>query len=149
MCKRLVLLTVLCVALLGPQKIGYNAQKPIALTQVKSGGEALHNAMIIERFPVHSVILCGMSDDLEKSLEELKEQFRQFSDKLRRIPERQEFKKPEKELDRLVEEMKRAEKAAREKLQKEIVPRLKEEIKKLRERLRKLIKEDDSKPIEV
>ena len=149
MCKRLVLLSVLGVALLGSQEAGYNAQKSIALTQVKSGGEALHNGMIVERSRGHSTVLCGMWDDLEKSLEELKEQFRQFSDELRRIPERKEFKKLEKELDRLAEEMKRAEKAAREKLQKEIVPRLKQEMKKLRERLRKLIQEDESKPIEV
>ena len=149
MCKRFVLLSVLCVALLGSQERGNCAGKSTALSRDNSGGEALRSTMIIDSSPVHSAILCGVWDDLEKSLDELKEQFRQFSDDLKRVPQRQEFKKLEKELDRLVEEMKRAVKAAREKLKKEIVPRLKEEMKKLREKLRKLIQEDESKPIEV
>ncbi len=62
----------------------------------------------------------------------------------------EEFEELEEELEALMEEMKKLEKEAREKVFKEILPRIKEEIEKLREKLRKWQdEEDESEPIKV
>ena len=72
-----------------------------------------------------------MRENFEKGLGNLKEQFERFFEDLGSIPETEDFKKLEKELERLAEEMKRSSKSVREKIQKELLPRLKEKIEKL------------------
>jgi septal ring factor EnvC (AmiA/AmiB activator) len=84
--------------------------------------------------------------DLEKGLENLKKEFEQFSGD---ITESEEFKKLKKELDRLAEELKRVGESAREKIEKELLPRLKEEIEKLRKRLQELGREEAVEPLEI
>jgi Skp family chaperone for outer membrane proteins len=162
MYTRLVLLFTLCVALLGSRPAGSaligkfhqihplnHTQGAIAFVEGKNGGQTWQDGAVNKGASFDSAVFCELLDDVEKGLKELKEQLKRFSDDLQRIPEREEFKKLRKELDRLAEELKRAEKAAREKLQKEIVPRLKKEMEKLKQRLRKLLKEEESKPVEV
>jgi len=162
MCKRLLLFLMACGAFLGPEAAGstvttgfaqfgppYITERAISLAGAKNGVGAIQDGRIIWGSSLYSDFLCGVWDDLEKSLEELRDQFNKLSDDLQRIPESEEYKKLKKELKRLADEVKRLEKGAREKVQKDIVPRLKKEMEKLRERLRKLLKEEESKPIEV
>jgi len=52
-------------------------------------------------------------------------------------------------LERLAEEMKRSSKSVREKIQKELLPRLKEKIEKLREQFRKFGREEELEPLET
>ena len=62
----------------------------------------------------------------------------------------EEFEELEEELEALIEEMKKLEKEARERVLKDILPRIKEEMEKLREKLRKWQdEEDESEPIKV
>lgn len=56
----------------------------------------------------------------------------------------------ERELKRLLEEMKKLEETAREKVQKELLPRIRKEIEKLRKRLKELSpSDDDTGPQEI
>jgi len=60
------------------------------------------------------------------------------------------YDKLEEELKALIEEMKRLEKDAREKVQKDILPQIKREMEKLREKLRQWRdEEDESEPTQV
>ena len=62
----------------------------------------------------------------------------------------EEIEELEEEMKELIEEMKTLEKEAREKVLKDILPRIKEEMEKLREKLRKWRdEEDESKHINV
>ncbi len=62
----------------------------------------------------------------------------------------EELEELEEEMQELIEEMKKLEKEAREKVLKDILPRIKEEMEKLRQKLRKWREEEDeSKHIEV
>ncbi len=56
---------------------------------------------------------------------------------------RKEYERLQEELKHLMEELKRLEKEAKEKIQKEILPRIQREIDKLREWLREFHLEDD------
>ena len=87
--------------------------------------------------------------DFENTLEDLQKKFQDFTDDMRKIPESEEFKKLKKELERLIEEMKKSGKAAGEKIQKEVLPRLEKEIEKLREELRKFMEKEEEKPLRV
>lgn len=62
-------------------------------------------------------------------------------------PDAGETKTLEQELQGLIEELKGLEKDVREKVQKDILPRVREEIRKLREKLRK--SEPDNEPAET
>jgi predicted RNase H-like nuclease (RuvC/YqgF family) len=70
--------------------------------------------------------------------------------RLIRASENEDMEELEEEMKELVEEMKKLEKEAREKVLRDILPRIKEEMEKLREKLRKWRdEEDESKHIEV
>ena len=76
-------------------------------------------------------------------------QFEKFSKKLHRISESEEFEKFVKELERLQEDLKRGGESAKEKIEKEIIPRLKEEIEKLKEKFLKPRGKEVEEPIQV
>ena len=90
-----------------------------------------------------------VSDDLDELLQDIKRQFKKFSEDLRKIPESEGFKRLEKEWKRLLDKIKRAEKLVRHKFQKEILTRLKEELQKLKEKFQKQKKKKEVKPLEV
>ena len=127
----------------------YEGRKAIKILQLKDKGKALKDGATIDGSSEYSALLDLIMDDLGKRLEDLKKQFEKFPDKMKKIPESDEYKKLKKELERLSEEIKQAEEAAREKIQKEILPRLKREMENLKERLRKLQQKEESKPLEV
>ena len=60
------------------------------------------------------------------------------------LPQTKEMDEIEKELKRLMEDVKRLEKVIKKRIQKEVLPHIKREIKKLRKWLRELQPEDDN-----
>ena len=58
------------------------------------------------------------------------------------LQESEKFKELKRAFDRLVEEIKRAERDARAKIQEEVLPRLREELDRLREELQRLLEEE-------
>ena len=65
------------------------------------------------------------------------------TDKSKQDSLRKEYERLQEELKHLMEELKRLEKEAKEKIQKEILPRIQREIEKLKEWLREFHLEDD------
>jgi len=68
---------------------------------------------------------------------------------LKEVPKKEEIQRLRKELEELAERMKKAGKAAKEKLEKEVLPKLEEEIERLKEKLRKLGREKEAEPLET
>jgi len=121
----------------------HEGRKAIEILQLKDKGEALKDGTTIDGSSEYSALLGLIMDDLGEKLEDLKKQFEKFPDKMKKIPESDEYKKLKKELERLSKVIKRVEEAAREKIQKEILPRLKQEMENLKERLRKFRQRED------
>jgi paraquat-inducible protein B len=129
-----------------PLNKGKNA---IEIAQSLKGGTPLADGVTVIGSVRSSARSDQVWDDLGETLEDLKKQFNDFSDSMRKIPESEEFKKLRKELERLLEEMKKTGKSAGEKIQKEVLPRLEKELEKLREELRKFRKKQEGTPLAV
>ena len=129
-----------------PEKEG---KKAIEIFQSPRGGTLLKDGATVIGTTKASPRSNQLWGDFGKTLDDLKKQLEEFADDLRKIPESEEFKKLEMELEHLLEEMKKSGDAAREKIEKEILPRIKQEMEKLKERLRRLGREEEVKPLEV
>lgn len=121
----------------------------IEMTLDRKGGAVLIDGATVEGSSRQPAFIDQMLGDFEKGLEDLKKKFDKFTDELGKIPESEEFKRLEKELNRITEELKRSGKAAGEKIQKEVLPRLEKELENLKEKLRKFGKKEEDKPLEI
>jgi gas vesicle protein len=128
---------------------GNNRHKAIEMIHLRKGGLLLEGGAVVEGSTRLSALLDHAGGNLEKTMAGLKRYLNQFSEDMRRLPETKEFKKLQRELERLLEEMKRSGSEFREKIQKEVLPRLQEEIEKLKKRLGKTGREKEVKPLEV
>ena len=124
-------------------------KKAIEMITVKGEGEPLEDGAVVEGSTRLSALLDKMGDDLEKSMADLKKRFKGFSEGAKEIPENENIKRLQKDLDQLLEEMKQSGAAFRDKVQKDLVPRLQEEIDKLNERLRELGREREAEPLQT
>lgn len=80
-------------------------------------------------------------DYLNKHLEALR-------DDLNKIPESKAYRRLERDLKTLSDELTRSEKAVRERIKREWLPRLERELEDLKQRLRRFGREDDARPLE-
>ena len=124
-------------------------KKAVEMIGAGQGGRPLQNGTTVNGTTRPSLLAGKVRQNFDRMLRGLKGQFERFTDKLREIPDREEFKKLEREIQGLADELKKAEKAVRDKINEEILPRLKEELDNLRERLRKLGREKEVEPLEV
>jgi paraquat-inducible protein B len=129
-----------------PQNEG---QKAIEMIQTRRGGSPLQDGATVQGSIRSSAVFSQMRGDFEKGLDHFKEQFEQFFEDLKSLPEHEEVKKLEKELERLAETMMKSSKSVQKEIQKEWLPWLKEEISKLRERLRKFGREEELEPLDT
>ena len=120
--------------------------KAIEIIQVQKGGTPLIDGAIVDGSTKSSEFFGSMQDELDKGIENLKEQFDKFSEEIKRIPESDEFKTLKKELDVLLEELKKSGKSVKEKIDKQLMPQIEKEVEKLRERLREFEQKKESKP---
>lgn len=124
-------------------------KKAVEMIQLRKGGSPLQEGVIVFGSTKSSAIFNQMWGDLEKKIEVFKNDFDQFLENLREIPESEKFKTLEKELDRLAEDMKRSSEAVQEKIRKDLLPKLRDELEKLREKLQESGREDELKPLET
>ena len=126
-----------------------DGKKAVEVIQTQRGGSPLKDGATVQGSTKSSAVFSQMRENFEKGFGNLKEQFEQFFEDLSNVPETEDIKKLEKELDLLAEEMKRSSESVREKIQKELLPRLKEKIEKLREQFRKFGREEEIEPLET
>ena len=124
-------------------------KKAVEMIGAGEGGRPLKNGAIVTGNTRSSLLFGKVRQNFDRMLHGLKGQFERFTEKLREIPDREEFKRLEREIQNLADELKKAEKTVRDKIDEEILPRLKEELKNLKERLRELGREKEVEPLEV
>jgi len=124
-------------------------KKAVEMIGAREGGRPLQNGATVNGTTRSSLLFGKVRQNFDRMLHGLKGQFERFTDKLREIPDREEFKRLEREIQGLADELKKAEKAVRDKINEEILPLLKEELNNLRERLRELGREKEVEPLEV
>jgi len=120
----------------------------VRILQARSGGIRLKQGSTVEGVVGAPLVPEGLWGDLQQGLEFLEQHLQQFGQKLRRLPEQEEFKSLKEELHKLARELRQSEKAARDRLKKEVLPKIQEELEKLRKKLRDLNRENDLGPLQ-
>jgi paraquat-inducible protein B len=123
--------------------------KAIEVVRTRSGGTPLKNGTIVEGSTKSSVQFGGLPESLEKGFEGFQEQLEEVFEGLSAFPESKEFKDLQEELEGLGKAMSKSTGSVKERLEKEVLPRLKEQIEKLRKRMEKLGREKEVEPLEM
>lgn len=84
-----------------------------------------------------------------EELEKLKNRFEQLLDIIDDVPDSEEFKALEKELNRLAEEINRSGNSMKEQIQNDVLPQLENMLESLKDRLRRLNREKEMKPRKI
>ena len=96
-----------------------------------------------------SIFFNQAGEDFFEGIEKLKNRLEQFLDIMGDIPDSEEFKALEKELERLAEEINRSGHSVKEQIQNDVLPQLEKTLEKLRDRLRRLDREEEMKPRKI
>lgn len=86
---------------------------------------------------------------LDRLVNDFSDQLHRLLKEIQKLPESEEYRRLQEELDRLAKEAKKGGKEAMDKLEKEILPKIRKELDELRKRLRELGKEKEIEPLEV
>jgi hypothetical protein len=120
----------------------------VVMIQGRPGGDALTADSKIQGEPMAPSVALGITAELFKGLEKLGEQIETFTHEFQRFEESPAYKRLKEELGSLSESMVDAGRSAREKIEKEVLPRIEAEIRELRKRLESLGKEAEIAPLE-
>jgi hypothetical protein len=120
----------------------------VALVPGEPGGTPLAEGSVVRGEAVAPSVALGITAELFKGLESLGEQIEAFTREFQNFEESPAYRRLKEELTTLSESMAAAGRSAREKIEKEVLPRIEVEIRKLRERLEKMGKEDEIAPLE-
>lgn len=88
-------------------------------------------------------------EEFEKGVREFKKELDAFSKEIGKIPESEEFQRLKKEIERIGNELKRSGKAAREKMEKEILPELERRFEELKEKILRQKKQRTPEPVQI
>jgi hypothetical protein len=120
----------------------------VHMVRVNNGGAPIEEDSIIEGTTKYAVLYGQFSAKLLDNLERFELELNRFVESFRRLPEGEQIKQLEQELDLLLEELQYFGEGAKQKLESKILPRIKEIIEELRKRLKELGREDDLKYVD-
>ncbi len=127
-----------------------NDKKAIEIVTTRNDGVILKDGSTIDG-STKSNDLDQIDNKIYEGLESVRKGVEEFIESLGldRISESDEFKRLERELNDLAEQMKRSRKSIHDKIQKEVLPKIKKEIEKLRKRLQELGRDEELEPLET
>jgi paraquat-inducible protein B len=128
-----------------PQAAG---KKAVEILQIRKGGTPLADGSMVEGATRSTAVYQKMLENFDKQTGKLGKQLQQFFEDLKKLPESDEVKQLQKDLEELGREMEKAGKATRDKIQTEIVPLIKEELERLKKRLEGFGREKEVEPLE-
>jgi paraquat-inducible protein B len=123
-------------------------RKAIEILQLRKGGAPLADGSMVEGSTRSAAAYRRILEDFDKQAGKLGKQLQQFFEDLSKLPESDEVKQLQKDLEELGREVEKAGKATRDKITNEIVPMLKEELEHLKKRLEKFGREKEVEPLE-
>jgi ABC-type transporter Mla subunit MlaD len=130
-----------------PQEVG-SSTMAMALVPGQPGGVPLAQGSVVSGETMAPSVALGITADLFKGLEKLGEQIEAFTREFQDFEESPAYQRLKEELTTLSESMVDAGRSAREKIEKEVLPRIEAEIRSLRERLEKMGKAEELAPLE-
>jgi paraquat-inducible protein B len=128
-----------------PQTAG---KKAVEILQIRKGGALLSDGSIVEGATRSTAVYQKMLENFDNQTGKLGKKLQEFFDDLSKLPESDEVKQLRKDLEELGREMEQAGKAARDKIQNEVVPLIKEELERLKKRLENFGREKEVEPLE-
>ena len=123
-------------------------KKAIEILQLRKGGTILADGSMVEGSTRSAAAYQKIMEDFDKQAGKLGKQLQQFFEDLSKLPESAEVKQLQKDLEELGQEVEKAGKATRDKIQNEIVPMLKDQLEHLKKRLEKYGREKEVEPLE-
>ena len=120
----------------------------VALVPGRTGGTPLTEGSEVRGEAMAPSVALGITAELFKGLEKLGEQIEAFTREFQNFEESSAYQRLKEELGTLGDSVVDAGRAAREKIEKEVLPRVEAEIRALRQRLEKLGKEAEIAPLE-
>jgi hypothetical protein len=112
-----------------------NQKMAVEIILTAKGGKPLEDGATIQGAVKPPDLSKDMKGRFLKGMTDLKSRFETFADELRKIPRTDEFKKLENDFKSLSEELKRSGKSVKDKIEKDVLPRLRKELEDLRKRL--------------
>jgi hypothetical protein len=128
-----------------PGRPGYKA---IVIRTQKSGGAPLADGSTVAGASPYEHLGFAIQKEIGAGLDYLIEQIDRFKQDASKIPDSEAVRRLKKTIKDMAAEMMRAEKAARERIKREWLPKIERELEKLRKKLRELGREDDLRPLE-
>jgi hypothetical protein len=125
-----------------------NGTKAVMLIQGRPGGDPLTADSKIQGEPMAPSVALGITAELFKGLEKLGEQIESFTQEFQNFEDSPAYQRLKEELGSLSESMADAGRSAREKIEKEVLPRIEAEIRDLRKRLESMGRESEIAPLE-
>lgn len=113
-------------------------RKALEMIHLQDGGKKMESGARITGTTRTEFFFGQMRRRFEKGLDQFTEEVDELTDKILKETGKPEFKELQKEFERLLEDMSRSGEAAREKIEKELLPELKEELDALKKKLEKL-----------
>ena len=123
-------------------------KKAVEILQIRKGGIPLADGSMVEGATRSAAVYQKLLENFDNKTGKLGKQLQQFFDDVRKLPESDEVKQLQKDLEELGREMEKAGKAARDKIQNEVMPMIKEEIERLKKRLENFGREKEVEPLE-
>ncbi len=117
-------------------------QKAIEMIHLQEGGQPLESGAQVVGTTRTSAFFDQMRERFEKGVGRFSEKMEELSGKIMKETESPEFKELKREFEQLMDEMKRSGEAVRENIEKELIPRLKEELEALKKELEALRKDE-------
>ena len=128
-----------------PQAAG---RKAIEIMLLRKGGTPLAKWSMVEGSTRSAAVYQKMLQDFDKQAGKIGQQLQQFFEDMKKLPESDEVKQLQRDLEELGRELEEAGKATRDKIQNEVVPMMKEELERLRKRLENFGREKEIEPLE-
>ena len=123
-------------------------QKAIRITQIKDGGNIIEKDAIVEGQSKYVAIYGQIANKFRKNILVMESEINEFFKRLQNLTEDEQIKQLERQLDKILGEIKNLSVQMKHKLETEILPRIKEQIEELRRRLEEIGKEEKLKYVD-
>lgn len=123
-------------------------RQAVHMVRIDDGGAPIQEDSIVAGTTKYAVLYGQFNAKLRDNLKKFKLQLNDFVESLMRLPESEQIKRLEQELDSLLAEMQYFSESEKNKLKNEILPRINQQIEELRRRLKEQGRKKDLKNVD-
>ena len=123
-------------------------QKAIRIIQIQDDGNIIEKNAIVEGQTKYVAIYGHIANKFRKNVRVMESEINEFFKGLQYLSEDEQIKQIEKQLDKILAEIKNLSMEMKHQLEIEILPRIKEQLKELKRRLEEIGKEEKLKHVE-